>query len=79
MNRNTKTAYDGNGFADDCITLMKGKFLIDVLREWQKAINIAYEWGQNNGLIFNATKTEVIIFTNKYRYNISFQLSPHSL
>ena len=37
---NTKTACDGNGFADDCITLMEGKFLIDVLRECQKAINI---------------------------------------
>ena len=75
VNINTKTACDGNGFADDCITLMKGKFLIDVLRECQKAINIAYEWGLENGLTFNAAKTEVIIFTNKYRYDVPFQLS----
>ena len=61
--------------SDDCITLMKGKFLIDVLSECQKAINIAYKWGQENGLTFNAAKTEGIIFTNKYRYNIPFQLS----
>ena len=75
VNINTKTACDGNGFADDCITLMKGKFLIDVLRECQKAINIAYEWGLENGLTFNAAKTEVIIFTNKYRYDVPFHLS----
>ena len=33
------------------------------------------DWGQENGLTFNAVKTEVIIFTNKYRYDIPFQLS----
>ena len=75
VNINTKTACDGNGFADDCITLMKEKFLIDVLIECQKAINIAYEWGQENGLTFNAAKTEVIIFANKYKYEVPFQLS----
>ena len=75
VNINTKTACDRNGFADDCITLMKGKFLNDVLRECQKAINIAYDWGQENGFSFNASKTEGIIFTNKYKYEVPFQLS----
>ena len=31
--------------------------------------------GLENGLTFNAAKTEVIIFTNKYRYDVPFQLS----
>ena len=39
---------------------MVGKFLIDALRDCQKAINLAYDCGQEIGLTYNASKTDVI-------------------
>ena len=62
---NTKTNCNDIGFADDSIVLMRGKFLKDILAELQKAINIAEKWGEENGLTFNASKTEVLIFTDR--------------
>ena len=71
---NIKTVCKGTGFADDSIVLMKGKFLIDVIREVQKALNIAIEWGNRNGLQFNASKTEALIFTDKRKFSTNISL-----
>ena len=55
------------GFADDGNILKRGRFLADIFKECQKALDIAVQWGIDNGLAFNASKTEVLIFTDKRR------------
>ena len=47
---------------------MIGKDLPSIYSEVQKALNLADEWEQDNGLVFNPAKTEVVIFTRKYKY-----------
>ena len=53
----------GNGFADDCITMISGKNLKAIMNNLQ--VNKLEAWGQTRGLKFNSSKTEVVIFTKK--------------
>lgn len=54
---NTRGAY-GNGFADNCITIIGGNKLDHVMSRLQKKkIWELQTWGQENGLIFNPLKT----------------------
>ena len=53
----------GNGFADDCVALIGGDKLDHMMSRLQKIVWELEEWGLGNGLIFNAKKTEVVIFT----------------
>ena len=59
---NTLGVY-GNGFADDCVALIGGKNLHQMMSRMQKVVIRLEEWGLTHGLQFNASKTEVIIFT----------------
>ena len=53
----------GIGFADDCAALLGGNNLHQQMSRVQKVVTYIEEWGRKNGLIFNALKTEVVIFT----------------
>ena len=53
----------GIGFADDCAALLGGNNLHQQMSRVQKAVTDIEEWGRQNGLIFNALKTKVVIFT----------------
>ena len=53
----------GIGFADDCAALLGGNNLHQQMSRIQKVVFDIEEWGRQNGLVFNALKTEVIIFT----------------
>ena len=55
----------GNGFADDCVTMISGKNLKAMMNNIQKVVNKLEAWGQTAGLKFNSSKTEVVIFTKK--------------
>ena len=55
----------GNGFADDCVTMISGKNLKAMMNNLQKVVNKLEAWGQTAGLKFNSSKTEVVIFTKK--------------
>ena len=55
----------GNGFADDCVTMIGGQNLHTMMSRLQKVCNELTDWGKTAGLTFNASKTEVIIFTKK--------------
>ena len=68
INHETHTRADR--FADDGRIIMIGKDLTCIYPEVQKALNLADEWGQDNGLVFNPAKTEVVIFIRKYKYKI---------
>ena len=72
---NKKTACKAVGFADDGIILVRGSVLDGILCESQKAIDIASRWGEKNGLTFNEAKTEVLLFTNKKKFQIPWNLT----
>ena len=55
----------GNGFADDCVTMIAGKNLKAMMNNLQKVVNKLEIWGRNAVLKFNSSKTEVVIFTKK--------------
>ena len=55
----------GNGFADDCVTMLTGTNLKYMMNKLQKVVNKLEAWGQTAGLKFNSSKTEVVIFTKK--------------
>jgi len=71
---NDKTACKAVGFADDGIILVRGSVLDGILHESQKALDIATRWGRKSGLAFNEAKTEVLLFTNKRKFQIPWKL-----
>ena len=55
----------GNGFADDCVTMITGHILKDMMNNLQEIVNKLETWGHNAGLKFNPSNTDVVIFTTK--------------
>ena len=53
----------GQVFADDSIAMKGGKNLHQMMSRLQKVVTHLEDWGKERGLKFNATKTEVVIFT----------------
>ena len=53
----------GLGFADDCVALIGGTNLHQMMSRIQKVVTKLEEWGLTCGLTFNHSKTEVLIFT----------------
>ena len=45
----------GNGFADDCVTMIGGMNLNLMMSRIQKVVNKLEEWGKSAGLKFNAS------------------------
>ena len=57
----------GNGFADDCVALIRGENLDQMMSRMQKVVTKLEEWGNRYGLVFNPGKTEVIMFSKAHR------------
>ena len=57
----------GNGFADDCVALIGGENLDQIMSQMQKVVTKLEPWGTKYGLVFNPSKTEVIIFSKAQR------------
>jgi hypothetical protein len=50
------------GFADDVVILISGKFLCDLM---QRALNFVQNWCGEIGLNVNADKTSIVLFTKR--------------
>ena len=58
------------GCADDAGLVVEGTEPTQMAVQMQEAINKALEWGNSNGLSFNASKTEIILFTRKRKFHV---------
>ena len=63
---NTHGVY-GNGFTDDFVALIGWENLDQMMSRMQKVVTKLEHWGQKYGLVFNPSKTEVIIFSKAQR------------
>ena len=55
------------GYADDGSLMACGRDPVILMQLLKDALNKALAWGHENGLTFAANKTEVVIFTTKYK------------
>jgi hypothetical protein len=53
------------GFADDVVVLISGKFLSTICDLMQRALNCVQNWCGEKGLNVNADKTSMILFTKR--------------
>lgn len=53
------------GFADDVCILLKGANMGQLCRKMQGALDATNSWCRRNGLTINASKTQLVAFTNK--------------
>ena len=56
---------DSEGFADDTCFVAIGKNINRIAKRMQKALDIAMAWAKAHKLEFSASKTKLILFTNK--------------
>ena len=56
---------DSEGFADDTCFVAIGKNVKKIAKKMQLALNVAMKWAKLHKLEFSASKTKVILFTNK--------------
>jgi hypothetical protein len=53
------------GFADDVVILISGKFLSTICDLMQRALNFVQNWCGEIGLNVNADKTSMVLFTKR--------------
>ena len=53
------------GYADDGMFLISGICPNTIMDLAQPAINVAVDWGTENGLKFSSKKTQVVLFTRR--------------
>jgi hypothetical protein len=53
------------GFTDDVVILMRGKFLSTICDLMQRALNCVQNWCGEKGLNVNADKTSMVFFTKR--------------
>ncbi|XP_065367256.1 uncharacterized protein LOC135960009 [Calliphora vicina] len=54
-------------YADDVVILIKGKFLSTISDIMQESLGDLSSWAKTNGLGVNPSKTELVLFTRKYK------------
>lgn len=57
------------GYADDLGVICRGKFLGTICERTQAALKIVETWCIETGLGVNPSKTELVVFTNKLRFD----------
>lgn len=62
------------GFADDCVALIGGTNLHQMMSRMQKVVTKLEKWGISKGLHFNAAKTEVIVFSKATKLDLPNKL-----
>lgn len=68
------------GYADDVCLLAHGKTLDQVQQRLQQSLELSLQWGVENGITFEASKTELQYFHRKRRYvEPSIDLANHSI
>ena len=61
----TKAGYTTVGYADDIVTLIRGKFWGTVSEMMQGALKFVEKWCAKHGLSVNPAKTHLVPFTKK--------------
>lgn len=61
--------FNAEGFADDVVTLLIGKFEETLCSLMNSAMAIVDQWCSENGLSVNPQKTSLVLFTNKRKLN----------
>lgn len=68
------------GYADDVALLETGKSLEDVRGRLQKSLDMSLQWGLDNGITFEPSKTELQYFHRKRKYEEpSISMGEHSI
>lgn len=57
--------FEVQGYADDLVITVRGKFLHTISDRMQYALNLITRWCEGNGLSVNPVKTEMILFTRR--------------
>lgn len=65
LNKLNKAGYNTEGFADDIVILLIGKFEETLNSMMKSALIIVEKWCTENGLSVNPQKTKLVLFTNK--------------
>ena len=55
------------GYADDGSLMVCGRDPNTIMSILQNALNKTVGWGKNNGLTFATAKTQIVIFTSRYK------------
>ena len=55
------------GYADDSVLSINGQDLPGLIDLTETALKKVVNWGLDNGLIFNSSKTHVVIFSQKLK------------
>jgi hypothetical protein len=61
------------GFADDVVILISGKFLSTICDLMQRALNCVQNWCGEIGLNVNADKTSMVLFTKNLEFGGFFR------
>ncbi|POS81812.1 hypothetical protein EPUL_006801, partial [Erysiphe pulchra] len=67
------------GYADDILTLETAKTLEECGQKLQASLNQTLQWGYENGVQFESTKTELQYFHNKRKYTESPLMTENTL
>ena len=54
-------------YADDVVLMVKGKFLNTVYELTEGYLNVVSRWANRSGLAVNPSKTELVLFTRRYK------------
>lgn len=60
-----ENGFDVQGYADDIVILIRGRFEDTISNLLQNALNIVAKWCSKNGLNVNPKKTSIVIFSRK--------------
>ena len=63
--------YEVQGFADDLVIMVRGKFETTITDRMQLALNTTSNWCQEKGLTINPSKTTVVPFTRRKKLQLS--------
>ena len=63
---------NGNGYADDCVALLGGGSVDNLVPRMQMMLDILVAWGLSCGLHFNAQKTVAMVFSRSQKVFESF-------
>jgi hypothetical protein len=57
-----------NGFADDTVVMIYSEDILELQNRANNKLRQIYDWGTNNKLMFNVSKTNCTLFTRKLKY-----------
>ena len=65
-----KEGVDAQGYADDLVVIIRGKYESVISDLMQNALNITNSWCRKKGLNINPKKTSIVPFTNRRKLNL---------